>query len=223
MNGGRDMDGQKIKVAVLTGGHPYDVPNFNKLLRSIPDADFYIQAIEEYCTDLGGCMDQYDVVLFYNMTLATPQEEAAWNTVYHKAIDDIGERGQGIFVLHHAVLAFPDWPVWDAVTGIARKNFSYDFDQNVKLHVEDSFHPITKGLKDWEMTDEVYLADNADEGSHILITTDHPASMKTLGWARQYKNSRVFCYQSGHDRKAYENETFREIISRGVQWCGKRI
>lgn len=216
------MNDQKIQVAILTGGHPYDVPGFNKLFRNIPEVDYYIQAIEEFCTDLGSNSDKYDVVLFYNMTIGTPQEEAAWNTVYKKAIEDIAERGQGIFVLHHAVLAFPEWDTWTAVTGIERSFTGYEFNKIVKLHIEDPSHPITKGIGDWEMIDETYQASSAGEGSNILITTDSPTNMKTLAWTRQYKNSRVFCYQSGHDKQTYENESFREILIRGIQWtCGK--
>ena len=31
----------KIKTAVITGQHAFDVPGFHELFRSIPDIDFY--------------------------------------------------------------------------------------------------------------------------------------------------------------------------------------
>lgn len=217
------MDNEKIQVAILTGGHPYDVISFNRLLGSLPGVGYYIQAIEEFCTDPGKCADKYDVIMFYNMTNSTPQDTEAWDTVYKRPLEEIAERGQGIFVLHHATLAFPEWDFWDRVTGLQRKTFTYEFDQKVRLHVEDPKHPITQDLKDWEMIDETYFLTGAREGSHILITTDNETSMDTIAWTRQCGNSRVFCFQSGHDKQAYGNESFREVIIRGLKWVSCRI
>ena len=57
------MDNGKIQVAILTGGHPYDVMSFNKLLGSLPGVEYNFQAIDEFCTDPGKCADKYDVIL----------------------------------------------------------------------------------------------------------------------------------------------------------------
>jgi hypothetical protein len=38
----------KITVAVVTGRHPHDVPNFHAVFRSIPDIDFYPQHMEDF-------------------------------------------------------------------------------------------------------------------------------------------------------------------------------
>jgi type 1 glutamine amidotransferase len=63
---------------------------------------------------------------------------------------------------------------------------------------------------------------SAGEGSEVLLTTDHPKSMKTLGWARQYKQSRVFCLESGHDNQTWADPSFREVLRRGLLWCARR-
>ena len=73
------------------------------------------------------------------------------------------------------------------------------------------------------MVDETYSMASADQDSHLLLTTDHPNSMRVLGWTRQFENSRVFCYQSGHDNLTYVNPSFRKTILRGIQWCAGRI
>jgi type 1 glutamine amidotransferase len=63
---------------------------------------------------------------------------------------------------------------------------------------------------------------DAGEGSDVLLTTVHPESMKTIAWTRQYKNARVFCYQSGHDNQAYANPNFRKVVARGIHWLAGR-
>ena len=43
----------KTSVAVVTGGHSFDVPGFHALFRSLPDVDPYIQHMEDYIHDSG--------------------------------------------------------------------------------------------------------------------------------------------------------------------------
>ena len=49
----------KIKTAVITGQHAFDVPGFHGLFRSIPEIDFYLQDLENFAADAGNVRDQY--------------------------------------------------------------------------------------------------------------------------------------------------------------------
>ena len=70
-------DNGKIRTAVVTGGHPFQVPPFHALFRSLPDVDFYPQSLDEFTADraLAGA---YDVVLFYTMHRFAPGDELPW-------------------------------------------------------------------------------------------------------------------------------------------------
>ena len=57
-----------------------------------------------------------------------------------------------------------------------------------------------------------------DDDCHVLLTVDHPKSMKHVAWVRTYRNSRVFWYQSGHDYAAYSNPEFSEVLERAIRW-----
>ncbi|HIQ99586.1 MAG TPA: ThuA domain-containing protein [Candidatus Scybalocola faecavium] len=57
----------------------------------------------------------------------------------------------------------------------------------------------------------------------MLITTDNAQSIKNLAWTRSYKNSRVFCYASGHDGLSYGDGRFRRILLNGILWSIGRI
>ena len=37
-----------IKVAVVTGGHRFDVPNFHGLFRKLEGVDAFIQSLEDF-------------------------------------------------------------------------------------------------------------------------------------------------------------------------------
>jgi hypothetical protein len=214
----------KIRTAVVTGRHPYEVPGFHDCFRAMPEVAFYPMHMEDYASDAGGYRSRYDVVVFYNMHMETPGgEQNWWDQGAKQALEALGETPQGIVVLHHAILAYPKWPLWSEIVGIEDRSFGYHMNETVRTEIANPGHPITQGLTAWEMTDETYTMDDAGEGSDILLTTDHPRSMRTLAWTRHYRNARVFCYEAGHDTQAFSNLSFREVLSRGIQWVARRL
>lgn len=214
-----------ILTAVITGGHDYDVIGFQNMFRQIPGVNAYLQSLEDFAADTGYSRQRYDVLLFYNMHLATPgTEPGRLGPQVKEAMDTLGRSEQGIFVLHHALVAFPDWELWGDICGIRqRRDTGGAGGQTVRLDVSDQNHPVTNGLCPWQMIDEVYTTADADEDSEVLLTTDHPESMSTIAWTRCFGNSRVFCYQSGHDRTSFDDPGFRTVLTRGVQWAAGRI
>ncbi|HEY3342248.1 MAG TPA: hypothetical protein VGK81_09530, partial [Anaerolineae bacterium] len=56
----------KVKTAVITGNHPYDVPAFHDMWRSFPEILFYPQTLDDFVSDAGAVRSQYDVLVFYN-------------------------------------------------------------------------------------------------------------------------------------------------------------
>lgn len=210
-------DSGNISAAVITGGHRFDVPGFQAVFRDMPGIDCYVQHQENWAADVGGVREAYDALLFYNMPRGVP------DGVEREAFSQLGRSGQGIFLLHHAILAYEQWQPWADMVGIADRSFGYDVDQEVAVDVADADHPITRGMEGWRMVDETYDMASAGEGSRVLLTTDHPNSMRTLAWTRRHGRSRVFCFQSGHDGNAYAHPNFRKVVLRGIRWCAGRI
>jgi len=209
---------RKIKVAVVVGDHPYDVPNFQKMFMAMDSVEAYIQNLQEFITCSEEIRKWYDVVLFYNFHNETPKSDDPDVVSNEKiALEQLGDTKQGIFLLHHAILAYPDWHVWSDICGIQNRIFDYHHDQNVNYEIIKS-HPITSGVNNFSMIDETYSMDSAGADSDILITTDYSPSMKTILWTRKYKNSNVVCYESGHDNIAFSNNNFRKIAENAITW-----
>ena len=213
------------KVAVVTGGHSYDVVNFHRLFRSMSKTfDIYIQNMDDFASSPKELRHAYDAVVFYTMMMDGPKDEG--NPWYAgkplTALSELGETNQGIFVLHHATLAYPQWQAWNDLVGINDRKFGYYIGERIRVEVANPKHPITKGLKGWEMTDETYTMLDADKGSEILLSVNHPKSMKHIAWTRQYRNSRVFNLQSGHDNATWVDPNFRKVLERGIAWCADK-
>ncbi|MFA6241899.1 MAG: ThuA domain-containing protein [Candidatus Hydrogenedentales bacterium] len=209
-----------IRVALVTGGHPFDVPALHALFRSLHDVDCYPQHLEDFAANVGDARDSYDVVAFYHMHKETPTGEEPWFAQPIKAaIESLGTRPQGLLLLHHAIVAYPEWAVWRAISGVDPRSFQgYHMGQTVPVHVAVADHPITSGLEDWVLQDETYLMDDPFDAGEILLTTDHPESMKVLAWTRRHLNSPVCCIQSGHDGHSYAHPAFRQLIGQAIEW-----
>jgi type 1 glutamine amidotransferase len=132
------------------------------------------------------------------------------------------EQGGGLVVLHFASGAFGDWPefrnlagkVWDGKnTHDPRGVFT------VKFTAED--HPITRGLRDFQTDDELYIGLTGDRPVQLLAVarskltgTDHP-----MAFVFSYGHGRVFHTPLGHDVQALRTPTTAELIRRGCVWA----
>jgi type 1 glutamine amidotransferase len=213
------------RVAVVTGGHRFDVQGFHRLFRSLPGVDPYIQHMDDFASSSPEVRRSYDAIVFYTMMLPTPREGAGewFNGNPREAVLALKETGQGILLLHHSLVAYREWDDWKALTGLPEPMISYHFGEKVRVEVADPDHPITRGLEPWEMTDETYLMKDTGEGSHMLFSTGNTRSMQHLGWTREFGRARVFCFQSGHDAGAWDAPGFREALRRGILWCSRRL
>ncbi len=209
-----------LTVAVITGGHSYDVINFHKLFRQLPGLDAYIQHIDDFASSPEAVRDRYDVLLFYIMMMDGPTDDLPnFRGKPHRALDRLGETAQGIVIMHHGLLAYPQWPWWNQLVGIGDRSLhGYSHDEPLAIKVVDPTHSITQGLCDWRLVDETYDMADAGSDSQILLTVEHPNSMHTVAWARQHGQSRVFCLQLGHDNQAWEDASFQTVITRGITW-----
>lgn len=220
------MTDLQIRTAVITGQHSFDVPAFTRLSCVLPNVDAYVQTLDDFVADVGKVRDWYEVILFYNFHQGVPgqpEQEPWWGRGTRAALERLGQTEQGIVVLHHALMAFREWPFWSNLVGIEERGFGYHQDQRIAVHVEDPAHPITSALADWSMVDETYTINEPGADSQVLLTTGHPNSMRNLAWTRTFGKARVFCYASGHDAQAFDNPHFRTVLSRGIGWAAHRL
>lgn len=210
---------KRLQVAVLVENHPYDVVAFQKMLDSLEGCDCFVQPIDLFVQDEKN-RDRYDVVLWYNMNWDKPAPDSVLRRYMEQ---EIGKNGQGIVLLHHALLTFQGWPLYTQVCGLSDRggdHFQFHQNETVRQHILPERHPITDGVEDFTVVDETYSIGEPDQpGNTILITTDNPSGVHNIAWVRQYRGSRVFCYASGHDNATYADPGFRKVLLQGLRWA----
>ena len=220
---------EKIKVAVVTGGHEFDEETFFGLFDGHRDIK-YVHTPQsdhsEIFEDISGW--EYDVIVLYNMTQEISAKRRA-NFV--RLLDD----GVGLVVLHHSVLAFQKWPEYKKIVGgrlyledtvedgIEGKKLGYKHGVNYTIRIEDENHPITKGLRDFEIHDETYNNGVVEPSSHILLTTDEPTSDRIIGWVSGYDKGKVCFIEPGHGTIIFGDENYRRLVAQAIRWCAEKI
>jgi type 1 glutamine amidotransferase len=169
--------------------------------------------------------NKYDTVLWYNINWDPPKKDG----VLEKYLEnEIGESEQGIVLIHHALLNFQNWDLYTQICGLKERGanigFKYTQNETVNEHILNPAHPITTGISDFSVIDETYnIGEPEETGNTILISTGNKTSMRNLAWTREYKNSRVFAYVSGHDNRVYADVSYRKVVQRALDWTAGRI
>jgi len=170
----------------------------------------------------------YDVIVFYSMTQQISEKR-------RKNFLKLLDRGVGVVALHHTMCSFQEWPEFKKIIGtkyytkdtmedgVMCKAGSYEHDIDMAIRVTDKQHPITEGLSDFPIHDEGYKDCWFDQDNHVLLTTDHVDSDKTVGWVRRYGKAKICTIQLGHDSKAYENRNYRQLLKRAILWTVDRL
>ena len=165
---------------------------------------------------LAGGLNPYDVVLFYTDVghLTGAQE---------KGLLDFIDQGKGFFGLHTAAASFLDC---DGYHGMLNARFDgHSAYMDFTVNVIDGDDPITKGLSEFVVTDELYYLKHDPSRSHHLMRAYDPAKDEShvMAFRHTYGRGRVFYFALGHDMAVLENPGFQEVVRRGVLWSGVRL
>lgn len=215
----------RIKVLVVTGGHGFDREPFFRMFAENPEITFTAAAHSGTNASAYERKDLLDhqVVVLYDM----PRQISA---VQKAAFMSLFDRGVGVVVLHHALVSYPNWPDYERIIGgrylepnpdkpgTVTEQAGYEHDVEVPVVIVAANHPVTAGLKDFTLHDEIYWGYRVGEDVTPLITTTHPRSGKPLGWTRNQGRSRVVFIQPGHGKEAFNHEQYRRLLAQAIRW-----
>lgn len=144
------------------------------------------------------------------------------------AIERFVATGGGLLALHTAVVCFDAEPAWHALCGAS---WNWDLSSHppvgdARVSVTDAgrIHPITEGLDDFVVVDEVYGCLDEEPGIVPLLTGDANGQRHPVLWAHEVGSGRVVVDTLGHDRSSVEHPTHRTILRRAANWArGARV
>jgi len=211
-----------VSVLVIVGGHVFDTVEFFDAFRSLEhvefDAVYHPDALELLRSDK---TDDWDVLIFYDFIPNMPERDS----VVFKALT---HSGMPMLFLHHALATCQRWEGYMKMVGgryvmpgysddsTLLSDFRHDIDLTV--NVVDPGHPVTMGIEDFTIHDEAYSNITTLQGITPLIETTHPQCAPLVGWANRQNQSTIVYLMLGHDKQAYGNPAFVQLLNQSIRW-----
>ena len=249
-------------LLVVTRGHPFERDNFFNMVDSLGFNWSHIEHPAAQSFFKKENLKKFDAILFYDMPGLNFDEINDESKFFinppQEYKDDFLERlseGKGCIFLHHSIAG---WPMWDEYSNIIGGRFLYKpgkikgkkypdsgYRHFVNYKVASvSEHPITKGISDFEIEDELYLSHVFEEDINPLLKSnysfvrdnfysatnalngkmnsnegwEHPDGSNLVGWTKSYKKSAITYLQFGDGVKSYENKNVRMLLRRSINW-----
>jgi uncharacterized protein len=193
-------------------------------------ADFFADLLEAegFSVDVSNTLDSLTKLsgvdlIVPNWTMGSITDEQL------KSVCSAVRDGVGLAGCHGGMCdAFRQATDWQFMTGGQWVAHPGDAGVTYTVHLTDDQHPITKGLRDFEVRTEQYYM-HVDPAVRVLATTHFPqADGPHVGngpvempvvWTKLYGKGRVFYCSLGHDPAALALPPARELIRRGFLWA----
>jgi type 1 glutamine amidotransferase len=219
--GAGPADTAAIRVQLVTGGHSHEI-SFYDAFHGNPD--FVIDVNPHPGAFHSDMRKGVDVLVLYDMADTDGEVE-------RRHLKEFLEAGKGMVVLHHAIIDNQHWPWWyeEVVGGRyllqpegSQRASTYEHDVKLKIRVPAP-HPITNGIGNFGIVDEVYNFMWRSPKSRALLEADKPEGEKAVAWIGPWEKSRVVVIQLGHGREAHENPQFRQLLRNAILWAAGRM
>lgn len=133
------------------------------------------------------------------------------------------EGGGGLLGLHTASICFDSWAGWGDVLGadwVWGESYHPPLGP-IRVGPTPVTHPITEGLGDFALNDEVYtkLALRDDVEGLLEALPGDGAPAQPLLWARTFGDGRVVYDALGHDVASLVEPTHARILTRAALWA----
>lgn len=216
------ISAKTTRILIVTGGHDFDRANFFQMFDSMKGISYKELQHPQANLELGKIDPMtYDAVVFYDMPKTISEEE---KDSYYQLL----KLGKGLLFMHHSLASYQDWEEFKTIIGgkyheekDSPQSSTYEHDVTFKVNVKDTKSPVTKGVKDFSILDEVYGNTEVLPGVNVLLTTDHLKSSPIIGWYHKMENSRIVYIQPGHDKNSYANASYRQIIRQAIDYVAK--
>lgn len=216
-----------LQLLVVTDDRRFNREAFFELFDSYKDVNttniHHPEVLNVITTD---SIQKFDAIVFYDM----PEQVILTETQKQNFINFFND-GAPVIFLHHALLSYREWDEFPNIIGGRYFNKSpliteqgdtlqsvYQHDVRYKVNIVDPKHPITLGMEDFEIQDEVYNNYYVKDDVTLLLTTEHALSGHQIGWINTFGKSQIVFLLNGHNETAYRNKNFRQLLHRAIHW-----
>ena len=220
---------KQIKVLIISGKSNHEWRKTTPLLTRFFDETglFSTQVTEKPDTLTYSAFKKFNLIVSNANTW--PDEKVRLSNQWESGFSKYIREGGGALFFHASASSFYGWEDYRRI-GIGRlgKETFYNAPVVAGLYNLDQKHPITKGLKGFQVMDEVWEKTELYEGAKAIgylkatnAKDGHPVDEPAL-FVSQTGKGRSFFTILGHDERAMVNSGLKAILLRAAQWCAGR-
>lgn len=134
---------------------------------------------------------------------------------YLKPLLEAVEKGVGLATFHGGINWFEDEKYYRMIGAL------YLYDTKVEeytITITDKKHPITAGLKDFNIISEKYYM-QVDPTNHVLATANFSGIKTPIAWTKNYGKGRIFYTSLAHTAEQLFSDSNINMILNGIKWC----
>ncbi len=216
----------KISLLILSGSNNHDwEATTRQLQRMYLESEKFDVAITESPDTLNyDHFDKFDAIVS-NWT-AWPKHDIRWPKAAEEGLMNFIKEGGGFVLFHAASSTLYDWAPYQQLVGSSwGDSTKHGKITPHKVVFKDKDHPITKGISDFWITDELWVNSQTHTDLNILAEAysdpenkgrgkmEPVVTWNTLGKGRSFHNI------LGHDVRAMKNTGWRTLMLRGTEWA----
>ncbi len=217
-----------MRNLILSGGthHPYEVTSA-MLADILKEVDIESEITEDFSILADPRLNEFDVITMncacYTYVISPGWEEWVFEITseMEKGLLNFLRAGKGLMALHAATICFDNWPEFQQILGgywDREKSAHGPLQAGYRMHIVDRCHPITKGIEDFEIFDELYHTQTIVRQVHTLMTALWEGKLQPMAWVTSYEKARVYYNALGHDEKAFECKPYQKMLQQGIEW-----
>lgn len=217
---------QRIRVLILSGRHNHEWDQTTPVLMKIFSED------KRFSVDLTNSPDtfNFDYLQAYDVILSNwnswPENDVRWPGPMEEGLIKYVDDGGGLVFFHASTSAFYQWPEFQEISTASWVEQTNHGDKGpVRIFIDNQTHPITKGLSDFYIFDELWIDAKQNESFQVLGSATKKEAAGEEGekqaaiFVSSHGKGRIFHTILGHDARALRNSGFRTLITRATEWA----
>jgi type 1 glutamine amidotransferase len=198
-------------VLLLVGGPQYhDNAETRAAMLNLLSVKFNVTMTDDMAALNAENLAQYDVIVNFTTFIEPTREQV-------EALLRAVEGGKGFISIHGGTATFWNSPEYIQMVGgkfiVHDPNKIFRVNMSTSRYVEP--HPITEGVEDFDIQDELYIIEGDLTQWHILARAEGHPILHTKMWGQ----GRVHNNALGHDTRALNNPGFQALVLNGVEWA----
>lgn len=220
----------KINTLLVTGQNNHDWSRSSPFCKELLEATgkFAVTVSE----DPSSALEDADALKGYDL-IFSDYNGPDWSDAAKANFVAAVAGGTGLVILHAADNAFEGWVEFEKMCALLwRKGAGHGAYHEFEVKIVDKDHPITRGMSDFKLYDELYhnLIHLHGAEHHVLASAysspeqGGSGNVEPMMLTTQYGQGRVYHSVLGHvweggEMTTFENEAFQQTLVRGCEWA----